>query len=105
MLKHTPGPWYCVMDNGTRDFERPGVDAPDGELSVVFAADELDGWDGVWGRNRAEALANARLISEAPAMLEALREAESVMAQFCTDEVATPTINRIREILARLDKE
>lgn len=59
--RHTPGPWMTVPS------------------PISSAADGIHGGDGEWVCDVPTALrgrANARLIAEAPAMLEALREAE-----------------------------
>lgn len=61
-LSHTPGPWLAEAD-----YEHgPIVTASDGSIVADYTC-----WDG----HRKEAVANARLIASAPALLEACRAA------------------------------
>jgi hypothetical protein len=70
---HTPGPWSILCLNS---YERPGIEALDGTLSIVvigFKDDPLDDC-GVDGETREQELANARLIAAAPDLLQALED-------------------------------
>ena len=66
---NTPGPWW-VYNEGSRF---PGIEARlnGRNFSVVVYGNDKE-IEGVKGRTHAEALANARLIAAAPALLEAL---------------------------------
>jgi hypothetical protein len=66
MSTHTPGPWTVrILDRGSYGGER-----------YVISAGETDLADLRWnGHNEKHGKAHARLIAQAPAMLEALREA------------------------------
>ena len=81
---HTPGPWW-VYKEGSRF---PGIEARlnGRNFSVVVYGDDKE-IEGVKGRTNAEALANARLIAAAPALLEALSKAvESGQLRGCLCE-------------------
>lgn len=67
-MSHTPGPWK-VMDI-VRAF--PGIEAE--RSSIVVFGDEGED-SGVRGKTRDERMANARLISAAPDLLEACKQA------------------------------
>jgi hypothetical protein len=87
---HTPGPWgysdaganfhaYTQSDVHTFGIHGPRWDGPQNS----WLADCYSGRIGSDGISRDEALANARLIAAAPAMLEALeRISELSMSQF-----------------------
>ena len=73
MYKHTPGPWHYSGDSLTHcqfDIYAPGC-APQQHVCTVnnLSVEKL------YGRDPETALANARLISSAPELLEALRDA------------------------------
>ncbi len=71
-MKHTPGPWRaCDAKAGTCECRQ--VWAPGGDVMVAIAsvADQTDGMGVI---DRAEAMANAKLIAQAPALLEALEK-------------------------------
>lgn len=79
--KHTPGPWALLSE------------APD-----CAWVEDADGKIVATGFGR-DAKGNARLIAEAPAMLEALRKAQNAYNQ------RNPVGKEIRAILARIDGE
>ncbi len=66
---HTPGPWHPVTLGASPDHSW----AIDSELVEIARLSE-------WPDNQAEAEANARLISAAPEMLEALQSLTHPMA-------------------------
>lgn len=69
MAQHTPGPW-TVFSPG--DEAWPGIEAPEVGTSIAVFENKESEYAGIQGRNREEALANARLIAAAPDMLAAL---------------------------------
>ena len=92
-INHTPGPWivYGAPGNVWAPFDQKN-------LANAYIAD----------RDRETQAANARLIAEAPAMLEALRETlRDLDAVTGVDDHGSDTIgcmeNRIRAILSRID--
>lgn len=112
MTKHTPGPWTAVpVESGAkrrdlvyvkiqseRSLAYANVGARDGEVAGAYA--ELPA-----GRSRgvtispAEALANARLIAQAPAMLDVLKAIEEYFG-----DMPKPTFCRdVRAILAAVE--
>jgi len=96
--KHTPAPWK-VLVGGDEDLAHPGVDTEDESLSIVILgfkdSDEDDG--GVRGSNYNEALANAHLIAAAPDLLEALKLAQSAVADFHSGMNTTRPFQETRE--------
>ena len=83
MHQHTPGPWKsqpCYDDSTGTD----QVWSPHRKLSIarVYSVDPYeDGWD-VEMAERAECIANARLITAAPELLDALTMALPYFVQF-----------------------
>ena len=98
-LKHTPGPWTVGgPDNSDVLGCRPGK-------SYTYPVAQCTGY-------KEEREANARLIAEAPAMLEALREAARALAfvrgcGLCVDceKMAYTAILKSEAIMARLESE
>lgn len=87
--KHTPGPWHVGMRPG------PIVYGPEGEQIANMHVPMLPA---------EEHRANARLIAEAPAMLDALRAVLQVL-NHGTENPHWPHVDTIRAILARIDGE
>lgn len=81
MPKHTPGPWRFIEDGRTEDEHNVGKPLTIGhygtldDLANVFSHD-----DSTVSVPREEAVANARLISAAPDLLIAAKEAVIVIA-------------------------
>lgn len=73
--KHTPGPWFSMDD---RDGNIRGLRGRHGPESV-----NVVNWNGISRASSANGQANARLISAAPELLEAL---EAITALYDTDE-------------------
>lgn len=72
--QHTPGPWYIYP--GTHKY--PGIEAPGGKTIVIFGEENSEA--GVrcnFNGDRETILANARLISAAPDLLEACKSIAS----------------------------
>lgn len=98
---HTPGPWeYDRCDFGSGRIEygiyRPDAQTPGDTVDYVATVHD-DGTE-----------ADARLIAEAPAMLEALRAADAFFASDpnkAHDGWMSDTARGIRAILARVDGE
>ena len=65
---HTPGPWFAREDGCIAVGDKPISQTQKWNLLKVISPWVENAWDG-----DPEALANARLIAAAPAMLEALR--------------------------------
>ena len=94
--KHTPGPWVCDeaglvngRDSRARFAGSPSID--------IFDASE---WP---AELHDEALANARLIAEAPAMVEALA---TILNVWDEHKIIGPTVyHDARAILARIEGE
>lgn len=95
--KHTPGPWILT---GTPDSYfgicgnwggSPGPTMFELHPTTYLARDTID--------------ANARLIAEAPAMLEALRELEAAITFSSAPEIHVKgrIVNRISALLSRID--
>jgi hypothetical protein len=76
-FKHTPGPWE-IFDNDAR---YPGIDSASNAFSVVCFGDDDEPDYGVQGQTREEAYANARLIAEAPTMLDYITRCASNCAE------------------------
>ncbi len=75
-LKHTPGPWACTPTAGNHDFIIYSESTPaSGDIALVRNFDE----------------ANARLISAAPELLDALQNACNVLAGVATGDLKTIT--------------
>lgn len=62
-IKHTLGEWICEIQNGVRFGAFDAVSKSDGSATIAI----------VYGQNDDERRANAKLISAAPELLEALR--------------------------------
>lgn len=86
---HTPGPW-------TVDGNRRAIFASDGVLAEVYGSMSAD------SRDRETCEANARLIAEAPAMLEALRDVEHYLSSM-GDMGAKVTLEGVRATIARAE--
>lgn len=91
--KHTPGPWFARGST---------ISAPSGTgEGHTFTLAELGGI-------YPEKAANARLLAEAPAMLEALRKAEGWVSRTgngkpMIDRTQIAVYEEIRAILARIE--
>lgn len=87
-INHTPGPWivYGAPGNVWAPFDQAN-------LANAYIAD----------RDRETQSANARLIAEAPAMLEALREARRMLVEDEGYKTYNPRIREFDAILARID--
>lgn len=97
---HTPGPWE--VRNGCNVFAN-AAHAPLTNDGLIAITGSLSGRDTI-DRDAA----NARLIAEAPAMLEALRKAERFLEGFedagdLLDDPIDDDLAEIRAILARID--
>lgn len=117
-MKHTPGPWevgYCSLNVMARDEK--------GSFPVC----DIRGWGHLTGRghgalglspDEAEAIqtANARLIAAAPDLLDALQNAEQVIAESqgepipeewadLLDEIRATLLNDIRAAIAKATGE
>jgi hypothetical protein len=77
MSKHTPGPWTAKRGSNETLGYPWEVMGPDGKTICDILLDHND--EAVTGEDLERAEANARLIAAAPALLEALREAERVI--------------------------
>lgn len=113
MSTHTAGEWgVATINNGHADDEI--VTIVNGcmvNIAAVFGQGEYsearpDGKDDPhYTVSREESAANARLISAAPEMLDALRIAEAFVAKFEEDQDYTDgqveTINAIRDAIAK----
>ena len=96
---HTPGPWLV-----TREAKR---------LEIAGAAHDVglsNGGEGiakVWAaRDAGDGLANARLISAAPELLEALRQAEWALEKYETSEDDPddhPSLDIVRAAIAKAE--
>lgn len=73
-LKHTPGPWKIIDKNYHASIINPGIDAAGGKISVVLVSVSPNELSGISGKDDQEREANAKLISAAPDLLEALHE-------------------------------
>ena len=98
--QHTRGPWHAEPTPSS-DFVTRRIYGPNGEMICDV---------GVPRRSNLDVhteVANARLIVEAPAMLEALRKAEAFMAGFEGDDTQEEPIDgdlaNMRAILARVE--
>lgn len=87
-INHTPGPWivYGAPGNVWAPFDQAN-------LANAYIAD----------RDRETQSANARLIAEAPAMLEALREARRMLVEDEGYKTYNPRIREFDAILSRID--
>lgn len=98
--QHTPGPWHVHVEQEynigrTKSvYICAGVGWPAGQLARVNAA------DGLYERD-----ANARLIAEAPAMLEALFQYRDDLRYPPTGDSRLRRLERVNAILARIDGE
>ena len=99
---HTPGPWRVEVDRGT---PRNVCDANDDPVALAQSRASL-------GKKDPEALANAKLIAEAPAMLALLRKFAAAVAAFQgvggfdEQDVADTLLNEgdsLRALLQRID--
>lgn len=74
--QHTPGPWGCVRYGGPEEFE---IQADHRKLAIVNSRQRVEERGVVRFEpgpfSEAEALANARLIAAAPALLEVVERA------------------------------
>ena len=98
MSKHTPGPWpWEYTGDGKRIVIGEGlVEGPNGyEVAEVYSDD--------CPREIAEA--NARLISLAPEMAEALRECVAGIEQHGAEKWMPHRVERARALLAKLEAE
>ena len=97
----TPGPWEMIVDDTGGQFSGwPSVVAPeDVDATVVHRAGFKQEFWGDWSQR--QALANARLIAEAPAMAEAL-EAFAHCAEM-DGHMDDPLVVNARAILARIN--
>ena len=76
--KHTPGPWKAVPDKSRNMYTwyvegAKGVVPTIARLSLIDACEEIE--------------SNARLIAAAPAMYEALREAQELIRSLVAEEM------------------
>ena len=98
---HTPGPWETIKRcTGFYDIGIPEKHREAGRQHWIAT---------VWSRDEKHDF-NARLIAEAPAMLEALRKAERFLEGFedagdLLDDPIDDDLAEIRAILARIDGE
>ena len=76
MTKHTPGPWTATNASPLRQY--PGISGADGYLIAQLGSDVLRKTLSYRGDD--EGQSNARLISAAPDLLEALKKAEAALA-------------------------
>ncbi|MFA5054515.1 MAG: hypothetical protein WC565_10670 [Parcubacteria group bacterium] len=97
--KYTPGPWHCGL-LPLRVIARPMI----GDGATVVAS--------CGGRTKEEAEANARLISLAPRMVDALRDALPILEEaeaFAWEQEGgaevLPQANEVRAILREIDEE
>lgn len=101
MAEHTPGPWFTeaatctIPTTATIAISGPGW----GELAAVVT--HVEGVSG--DEPNAEGEANARLIAEAPAMLEALHQYRSDLLYPPMPDSRERRIAMIDAILARID--
>lgn len=111
MTKHTPGPWEALRAHGRKDLFY--VSAKEGNLMI---ADVENPYADEARAAQYPLEANARLIAEAPAMLEALREIEAAIERKWGQEsdrrranALSPRIEEaladIRALLARIGGE
>jgi hypothetical protein len=88
MSKHTPGPWTLNQQRGRGN-----------SLGRLFVRARRDDYCAIAHVcQRVEREANARLIAEAPAMLELLRE---FVSRF--DDFDRECVDRAKALLARID--
>lgn len=98
--KFTPGPWkFC-------DGDSPGIDSvAQGEREftiVVFGQIGVDHEEvGVQGRSKEESVANAKLMADAPAMLEELRTLYDLAVGFSHDKEFIDMKSNASELLNR----
>jgi hypothetical protein len=100
MGKHTPGPWKAVPQHTTVAgfWEENGIniEGPNGE--------EIIGTEGIFNGEFDEA--NAALIAAAPELLEALKEAATVLARLDTlrhIEPQFPALDKARAAIAKAE--
>jgi hypothetical protein len=92
---HTPGPWYVGKHTDTY----VGRIWSDKHLIATTAVPNGDDL-----RGHRTTKANARLMAEAPSMLEVLRDALAASDANCGDSLMN-ALCEARDILARVDKE
>lgn len=97
MTKHTPGPWGVDDAGGEAPF---GVFAEDGD-AVCYLTENPMGGLGL--REYAEDQANARLIAEAPNLLEAAKAAREWLTFLETQEHPVGRMLLIADALSKLD--
>lgn len=117
MSKHTPGPWI-VRVAGPHHYPY-AITAPNESPDRKGGIRDITRWGAISMPSSAEGRANARLIAEAPAMLDALRELIQATDALQAFEAAHPSNttrawetlweariaahDRARAILARID--
>lgn len=94
MSKHTPGPWYFLPDRNGRLQVGPSINYTVAAMWVT----PLEGQE-----------ANARLISAAPELLEALekcrKELSAWMQCYCEDAATQEAISQARAAIAKATGE
>lgn len=101
MLKHTPGPWMIQEDNLGCKIIIGNLKMTDEEYSL-FTCNEIGFTDGL--SDESEDIANARLISAAPDLLEALKDALMVMtSQKVRIEEQADAITKARAAIAKAE--
>ena len=89
----TPGKWYMETYEG-ECYARPGIES-DGITIVLWGAEGDD--EGVHGASSQQANANAKLMSAAPDLVEAL---ESMLSE-CEDDEFAPHVMDAKAALAK----
>lgn len=104
--KHTPGPWTFELD---RDVDQGHFDIRDSEGNRVAEVrnDFCDYYNAVayWLSDDCPMEANAALIAEAPAMLEALRGMVCHLGPRVGSKFQREALNKAKAILSRIGGE
>lgn len=96
MSKHTPGPWRVISSREDELKVKGPTDEWVADCADGFWSDETDDWI-----MAAESVANARLIAEAPAMLAALKDCRTHIAN-ARGTQSEMLRSRVDAILSRL---
>jgi hypothetical protein len=82
MIKHTPGPWFVIVEESSFHVCQSPFEGAVLEVAIVDPVEDVDGVVQI-SLERAEA--NARLVAAAPKMLEALK---ACLAELIQNETA-----------------
>lgn len=103
-VKHTPAPWIVAPMEADKEYIRIRGTKLGGRFKVANVLDEKHNWSNsiIEAREKDESLANARLISAAPDLLEAHKQTLALVTGFDVQGALEPIKPFSWETIARL---